>query len=393
MGSSGMTHRARRRQGLPARLPKDVSVGVVSFALHSASTPPTTDRAAVQKAVDGLRSKGETALYEGVQDAVKGPGTVGERSIILLSDGGEHRREPEGREAREAAQLGGRRRADQRQGAGRGRRLQERGVQRRGAPAVRHRRWRLRGHRRQPRGGRRGVRRRRPHARVAGVVHRPPAPGLTGVKPIEIKGVASGSPFTATAPLDLGDGPHRRVDRRRVGRARPDRASRRDPDDDPAPASSCRWPCWPCSSASSSSWSSPSRRSSGRARKERIATIEAYGLGSRASRGQGREGGPSAISQSLVDMGEQFMSGRESTSRTKDVSTVPTSRGGGRVVRPPRARGPRRRTRRLRPAGGSQPVDRPHLGVVAGLVLRRSCCAPARKGLGPSSSCSLTSSC
>ncbi len=34
-------------------------------------------------------SKGETALYAGIQDAVDALGTKGERSIVLLSDGGD----------------------------------------------------------------------------------------------------------------------------------------------------------------------------------------------------------------------------------------------------------------------------------------------------------------
>ena len=51
-----------------------------------------------------LRSKGETALYEAIQDAVKGLGTKGERSIILLSDGGDTVAEIEGGKAGEASQ-------------------------------------------------------------------------------------------------------------------------------------------------------------------------------------------------------------------------------------------------------------------------------------------------
>ena len=76
MGSSGMTTVRAAVKDFLAAVPKDVKVGVVSFASTSGiDVKPTTDRAAVQRAVDGLRSKGETALYEGVQDAVKGLGT------------------------------------------------------------------------------------------------------------------------------------------------------------------------------------------------------------------------------------------------------------------------------------------------------------------------------
>ncbi|WP_308279723.1 type II secretion system F family protein [Phycicoccus mangrovi] len=90
MGAAGM---AVVRDGVDrflAAVPPDVKVGVVSFASTSGiDVAPTTDRAAVRKAVGALRAGGETALYKSVQDAVRGLGTEGERSLLLLSDGGD----------------------------------------------------------------------------------------------------------------------------------------------------------------------------------------------------------------------------------------------------------------------------------------------------------------
>ena len=54
---------------------------------------PTTPR---WREVVEPASKGETALYAGVQDAVTALGTKGERSIVLLSDGGDTVAEIEG---------------------------------------------------------------------------------------------------------------------------------------------------------------------------------------------------------------------------------------------------------------------------------------------------------
>ncbi len=90
MGAAGMaTVRAGVAQFLSA-VPKDVKVGVVSFASTSGvDVAPTTDRDKVRRAVNSLRSSGETSLYKAVQDAVRGLGTDGERSLLLLSDGGD----------------------------------------------------------------------------------------------------------------------------------------------------------------------------------------------------------------------------------------------------------------------------------------------------------------
>ena len=208
-------------------------------------------------------------------------------------------------------------------------------------------------------------------SQVAFTVRRPA--GLTGVQTIEVKGVASGSPFTATAPPRPGRrGTGRGVDRRRVGRARPVRREQRlhPPDDEGLRACSCRSPSWPCSSGVFLLVLvafAPVFRSQ---RKERISTIEAYGLGRARPEAKAAKASPSAISQSLVDMGEQFMSGRESTSRTMallDRADLPWRAGEWFVLRMLAVLvgglgG-------LRPAPDRNPLVGLVIGVVAGLVL------------------------
>lgn len=88
MGTSGMATVRAAVKEFVAQAPKDVKVGVVSFGnTAGAEIAPTLDRPAVQKVVDALRADGETALFEGVRQAVTTLGTVGDRSIVLLSDG------------------------------------------------------------------------------------------------------------------------------------------------------------------------------------------------------------------------------------------------------------------------------------------------------------------
>ena len=376
------TVRAAVKDFLRALL-KDVKVGVVSFASTSGvDVKPTTDRAAVQKAVDGS-APGETALYEGVQDAVKGLGTVGERSIILLRRRG-HRREPEGRgRPRGGPAQGSRRRADQRQGAGRGRRLQERGVQRRGAPAVRHRRWRLRGHRRQP-------------------------PAVAAAFDDAARTLESQVSFTARP-----GGPHRRPAHRGQGRrvgvalhgdcsldlgatalivaSTDDESDRACPD--PARAIT---PLTTKASGGLPAAGRPGpvpRRLPPRGRrlapvfrserKERIATIEAYGLGRARPEGKAAKA-PERHQPVSRRHGRAVHVRAESTSRTMMRSTVPTSRGGP-------ASGSSFACSRSSSADSSDTscwwlATRGiglTLGVVAGSSSRRSCCAtwPAASGL------------
>ena len=106
MGATGMgTVRSAVREFL-SDVPKDVKVGVVSFASTAGvDVAPTTDHAKVSREVASLRSKGETALYAGDPGSPSsGLGTKGERSIVLLSDGGDTVAEIEGGKAGAASE-------------------------------------------------------------------------------------------------------------------------------------------------------------------------------------------------------------------------------------------------------------------------------------------------
>jgi tight adherence protein B len=90
MGEAGMTTVRSGVASFLKSVPDDVRLGVVSFSGRAAlNLKPTTDHGKVQAAVNALKSKGETALYDAVTLAVQALGTTGERSILLLSDGGD----------------------------------------------------------------------------------------------------------------------------------------------------------------------------------------------------------------------------------------------------------------------------------------------------------------
>jgi tight adherence protein B len=92
-GSMGAPGMATVRSSVAAFLksvPDDVHVGVIAFSgTARLIVAPTTDRGKVQTAVDSLAATGETALYDAVQLAVRSLGATGERSILLISDGGD----------------------------------------------------------------------------------------------------------------------------------------------------------------------------------------------------------------------------------------------------------------------------------------------------------------
>jgi tight adherence protein B len=71
-------------------LPAEVRIGVVSFA-DSATVERdlTPDRRAVLEALEGLETTGETALYDGVDTALRLFDGEAQRNIVLLSDGGD----------------------------------------------------------------------------------------------------------------------------------------------------------------------------------------------------------------------------------------------------------------------------------------------------------------
>ncbi len=77
-------------QGFLAAAPTDVSIGVVSFSdTPTLDLPPTKDRNAVQRVVDALHPLANTALFAAVELVVHQLGNSGDRSFVLLSDGGE----------------------------------------------------------------------------------------------------------------------------------------------------------------------------------------------------------------------------------------------------------------------------------------------------------------
>ncbi|MEO8557011.1 MAG: type II secretion system F family protein [Actinomycetota bacterium] len=92
MGATGMATVVRAADAFLASAPVDVYVGVVAFStVPKVVTAPTLNRAVVRAAVAGLKSQGETSLYDGIASALSQLGTTGDRSFILLSDGGDTR--------------------------------------------------------------------------------------------------------------------------------------------------------------------------------------------------------------------------------------------------------------------------------------------------------------
>ncbi|TQJ51674.1 type II secretion system F family protein [Phycicoccus sp. SLBN-51] len=90
MGEAGMATVRTSVAAFLKDVPSDVSVGLVSFAATAGvDVPPTRDRTRVQKAVDALRARGETTLYDGVALASASLAAYDERSLVLLSDGGD----------------------------------------------------------------------------------------------------------------------------------------------------------------------------------------------------------------------------------------------------------------------------------------------------------------
>jgi tight adherence protein B len=90
MGTSGMATVRAAVAAFLRSVPGDVRVGLVSFSgTAKLNLAPTTDQGKVQSAVNALKADGETALYDAVAMAVQTLGTKGERSILLLSDGGD----------------------------------------------------------------------------------------------------------------------------------------------------------------------------------------------------------------------------------------------------------------------------------------------------------------
>ena len=82
-------------------LPADVRAGLVSFSdTPQVAVAPTTDRAAVTAAIDGLQAGGGTALNDAVITTVEQLGAEGSRNAVLLSDGNDADSAASAKEAR-----------------------------------------------------------------------------------------------------------------------------------------------------------------------------------------------------------------------------------------------------------------------------------------------------
>src|ERR1035437_3382688 len=92
IGVAGMQTVMGAADAYLASVPPDVFVGVVAFStVPTVIASPTQDRAAVRAAIAGLRSQGETSLFDGLAATLAQLGTAGDRSYVLLSDGGDTR--------------------------------------------------------------------------------------------------------------------------------------------------------------------------------------------------------------------------------------------------------------------------------------------------------------
>ncbi|NHA69173.1 type II secretion system F family protein [Phycicoccus flavus] len=325
MEASGMATVRTAVKEFLSEVPDDVKVGVVSFASTSGvDVRPTTDHAEVSREVGSLRSKGETALYEAIQDAVRGLGTDGERSIILLSDGGDTVARAQGGDNRERAE---RKKAlealskakvraevvsfksadsntevlDQFAEAGGGLVVKASNTE---AVSTAF-----------------SAAARALTSQAVLDIKRPA--GVTGPKSVVVKGTASGETFEVTQRIDLGDTAPVEVEPDPTPTAEPIAAAGVPADTSPLNALS--WSLLlPAIAvvflgvfAFGLAVGAPAFRSR---RSERIEAVEAYGFG-RSTTGQKQAASTAVISEQLVHMGDQFMEGRESTTKTMALLT------------------------------------------------------------------------
>jgi tight adherence protein B len=76
-------------------VPDDVNVGIVTFdAKVRTSLAPTTDRDAAREVIGKLALARGTHLYDGVLSALEQSGDEGQRSVLVLSDGGDTSKTP-----------------------------------------------------------------------------------------------------------------------------------------------------------------------------------------------------------------------------------------------------------------------------------------------------------
>jgi tight adherence protein B len=319
MGASGMgTVRSAVRDFLAA-VPKDVKVGVVSFASTSGvDVPPTTNRARVQREVASFVAKGETALYSGVQDAVAALGTKGERSIVLLSDGGDTMAEIEGGPARAESQ---KKAALNALSKGKVRAEVVAFKSPESNNAVLDQFAKVGGGSVANAGDRAAVSRaftaaaRTLESQVVLDIKRPA--GVAGTQEIVVTGTAGGNPFEARSAVDLGDtAPVTAPSQTSTPLALP---TIEDTTTFSALSPMVLYPSIAILMVGlfflTTAFTGNAFKSQ---KKERLTSIEAYGFGRTAA--PARESAtPTAISAQLVNMGDKVMSGRESTTHTMEL--------------------------------------------------------------------------
>ena len=331
MGATGMATVRTAVKDFLAVVPEDVRVGVVSFATTSGvDVAPTTDHAKVSRSVGSLRSGGETSLYKAVQDAVRGLGTDGERSIVLLSDGGDTvaaltggDAEAKSQRARAAAAL---RRAKVRaevvsfQSAEADTSVLQQFADAGGGSVAKA-------------GNRDAVSAafqaaaRTLDSQALVTVTRPG--GVSGSQPVVVAGTAGGQPFQVTTTVDLGDTAPPVVEAAATDDgtdeavAAPAAASTL-----PLPGSALNLPLLLVAVTVTFigvlvlglALGAPTLQST---RSRRVEAVEAYGYGTSRSQLHHQQQTPSvaAISQQLVQMGDKVMEGRESTTKTMTLLT------------------------------------------------------------------------
>jgi tight adherence protein B len=92
MGPVGMQTIRRATDAFLATIPNDVYVGAVAFStVPTVVAAPTLDRATVRDGIAALRPSGETSLYDALAIALAQLGKTGDRSFVLVSDGGDTR--------------------------------------------------------------------------------------------------------------------------------------------------------------------------------------------------------------------------------------------------------------------------------------------------------------
>lgn len=88
MGGERMTAAKAATSSFIAGLPDEVAVGLLTFSTNARVVVGLTlDHARVQTAISGLRAKGDTALYDGIDKGLKALAASGSSRIVVLSDG------------------------------------------------------------------------------------------------------------------------------------------------------------------------------------------------------------------------------------------------------------------------------------------------------------------